>query len=179
MQECQLGRDKGVRKLAIVVAMIVAVMLQSTICSLWPWIGVKPDLVTVIVILAGLLYGLVPGGMIGFAGGLLLDYSAGRLLGAGAVSRMLIGGLSGWVAPRIFGDHILVPPMAVLIGTWLEQSAYLFLVNAFGGSISIVRSFWTTILPVGLVNVLFAFPVQYSLLVFERRFSRRGSAENG
>lgn len=158
---------------------MVAVVLQSTICSLWPWIGVKPDLVTVIVVLTGLLYGLAPGSMMGFVGGFLLDYSTGRLLGAGAVSKMLIGGLSGWVGPKIFGDHLLVPPLAVLVGTWLEQSLYLLLANAFGSGLSVIKGFWVIILPVGLVNVLFSFPVHYCLLALERIPGQGGAGGNG
>lgn len=168
-----------VRKLAIILAMMVAVMLQSTICSLWPWIGVKPDSVTVIVVLAGLWYGLTPGAIIGFVGGFLLDYSTGRLLGAGAVSKMLVGGFSGWIAPKVFGDHLLVPPSAVLVGTWLEQSVYLLLANAFGSGLPVIKGFWAIVLPVGLVNVVFAFPVHYCLLALEHIPGQGGSGGNG
>ena len=173
----QLGRDKNVRKLVIIVSIIVAVMLQSTILSLWPWIGVKPDLVTVIVIITGLFYGLASGSMVGFIGGFLLDYSMGRLLGASAVSKMLVGGLSGWIAPRIFGDHLAVPPLAVLVGTWLEQSVYLLLANAFGSGLPVVESFWTIVLPVGLVNVVFSFPVYYYLLALDNLAGRGAQGE--
>ncbi len=162
----------------IIVSIIVAVMLQSTILSLWPWIGVKPDLVTVIVIITGLFYGLASGSMVGFIGGFLLDYSMGRLLGASAVSKMLVGGLSGWIAPRIFGDHLAVPPLAVLIGTWLEQSVCLLLANAFGSGLPVVESFWTIVLPVGLVNVVFSFPVYYYLLALDNLAGRGGSGGN-
>lgn len=159
--------------------MMAALVLQSTICSLWPWVGVKPDLITVIVILTGLMYGLAPGSTLGFVGGFLLDYSTGRLLGAGAVSKMLIGGLGGWVAPKIFGDHLLVPPMAVLVGTWLEQSIYLLLANAFGSGLPVIKGFWAIVLPVGLVNVVFAFPVYYCLSALEHIPGRGGSGGNG
>ncbi|NMB10728.1 MAG: rod shape-determining protein MreD [Firmicutes bacterium] len=168
-----------VRRIAVILAMMAAVMLQSTICSLWPWIGVKPDLITAIVILAGLSYGSAPAALMGFIGGFLLDYSTGRLLGAGAVSKMLVGGLSGWVADKVFGDHLLVPPSAVLVGTWLEQSVYLLLANAFGSGLPVINGFWAIVLPVGLVNVVFAFPVHYCLRVLERIPGQGGSGGNG
>jgi rod shape-determining protein MreD len=168
-----------VKRLVIIASIIVAVILQSTICSLWPWIGIKPELVTVIVIITGLFYGLVPGSMVGFIGGFLLDYATGRLIGASAVSKMLVGGLSGWIAPKIFGDHLVVPPLAVLVGTWLEQSIYLLLANAFGSGLPVVRGFWTIVLPVGLVNVIFSFPVYYYLLALDNMSGRGGSGGNG
>ena len=86
------------KKLGIVLGLAAALVLQSTFFSLWAWTGVKPDLVTVIVILTGLLHGLAPGSLVGFLSGLVLDYAVGRLIGAGAVSKMLVGGLSGWLA---------------------------------------------------------------------------------
>mgnify|MGYP002347201158 CR=1 FL=1 len=169
-----MGRGKSVRKLVILVALAAAVLLQSTVFSLWAWVGVKPDLVTVIAILTGLLHGLVPGSIIGFLGGFLLDYSLGRLIGAGAVSKMVVGGLSGWVAPKIFGEHMAVPPLAVLVGTWLEQTIYLTLANAFGSTLPVVKGFWVVVLPVGLFNVVFAFPIYYALVALGRIPDRGG-----
>ncbi|NLY52012.1 MAG: rod shape-determining protein MreD [Firmicutes bacterium] len=167
------------KRLSIIAAMIAAVILQSTICSFVCWKGLKPDLVTVIVILTGLIHGLVPGCAAGFIGGFILDYFTGRLLGAGALSKMAIGGLSGWISPKIFGDHLLVPPTSVLVGTWLEQTIYLLLVNAFGRGLPVIRSLWTIVLPVGLINVVFAFPVYYALLALERIPSQGGTGEDG
>ncbi|NLY29973.1 MAG: rod shape-determining protein MreD [Firmicutes bacterium] len=167
------------KRLAIVAVMIAAVILQSTICSFVCWKGLKPDLVTVIVILTGLIHGLVPGCVMGIAGGFILDYFTGRLLGAGALSKMAIGALSGWIAPKIFGDHLLVPPTSVLVGTWLEQTIYLLLVNAFGRGLPVIRSLWTIVLPVGLLNVIFVFPIYYTLLALERIRSQGGTREDG
>ncbi|NLJ87131.1 MAG: rod shape-determining protein MreD [Firmicutes bacterium] len=164
------------KKLGIVLGLAAALVLQSTFFSLWAWTGVKPDLVTVIVILTGLLHGLAPGSLVGFLSGLVLDYAVGRLIGAGAVSKMLVGGLSGWLAPRIFGDHLAVPPLVVLVGTWLEQFVYLLLAKAFGSNLPLSKGFWTVVLPVGLVNVVFAFPIYYALVALGQ-IPRQGGLE--
>jgi len=168
-----------VKRLAIVAAIIAAVILQSTICSIVCWKGLKPDLVTVIVILTGLMNGLVPGCAAGFVGGFIMDYFTGRLLGAGALSKMAVGALGGWIGPKIFGDHLLVPPTAVLVGTWVEQTIYLLLANAFGRGLPVVGSLWTVVLPVGLINVIFALPVHYMLLALARIPSEGGTGEDG
>ncbi|NMB24777.1 MAG: rod shape-determining protein MreD [Firmicutes bacterium] len=162
------------RKFTIVSVLVIAVLLQSTVFSLWAWMGVKLDLVTIIVIFTGLLYGLVPGSIVGFLGGMLLDYSLGRLIGAGAVSKMLIGGLSGWMAPKIFGEHVVVPPLAVLVGTWIEQTTYLLVANAFGSGLPVVKGFWAVVLPVGLFNVVFSFPIYYAFVALGRTTHQGG-----
>lgn len=167
------------KRLAIIAALTAAVVLQSTICSFVCWQGLKPDLVTVIVILTGLIYGLAPGCTMGLIGGFILDYFTGRLLGAGALSKMAIGALSGWIAPKIFGDHFLVPPTSVLVGTWLEQAIYLLLANGFGRGLPVIKSLWTIVLPVGLINLVFALPIYYALLALERMPSRGGTGEDG
>ncbi|NLK07230.1 MAG: rod shape-determining protein MreD [Firmicutes bacterium] len=156
------------RKLAILAVLVAAILLQSSLFPFWMWMGVKPDLVTVIVIIVGLVYGLVPGSTIGFFGGLLLDYSLGRLIGAGAVSKMLVGGLAGWVSPRIFGDRMIVPPLAVLVGSWLEQTLYMLIANAFGSSLPLAKGFWMIVLPLGLFNVVFSFPIYYAFTALKK-----------
>lgn len=92
---------------------------------------------------------------------------------------MAIGALSGWIAPKIFGDHFLVPPTSVLVGTWLEQAIYLLLANGFGRGLPVIKSLWTIVLPVGLINLVFALPIYYALLALERMPSRGGTGEDG
>lgn len=146
-----------------------AILLQATVFSLISYPGVRPDLVTVIAIATGLQFGLMPGSATGFIGGFLMDYFTGRLIGVGAVSKMLIGGLAGWVAPKIFSDYIVVPPLAVLLGSILEQAIYLLLADAFGLHLPLWPSFVGTALPVAVYNVVFTFPIYCGLIAADRK----------
>ena len=50
----------------------------------------------------------------------------GACWGRGALSKMAIGGLSGWISPKIFGDHLLVPPLLYWWGPGLNKLSTCF-----------------------------------------------------
>lgn len=89
------------RRVAIAVALIVAVALQTSFFSHLAWRGVVPDLVMLVVIAVALVRGPLPGMLLGFAGGLLLDLAppADHVAGRWALALVLIGSLAGQFGP--------------------------------------------------------------------------------
>ncbi|MEW6622596.1 MAG: rod shape-determining protein MreD [Bacillota bacterium] len=96
--------------------MICALVLQATLFNYFPVAGVKPDLLLIIVVLYGLLYGK-SAGILGLLYGLAEDLITGRFIGFNAFTKGLMGYFIGLLEPKLFKDHILVPIVVLLIGT--------------------------------------------------------------
>lgn len=89
------------RRVAIAIVLVVAVALQTSFFSHLAWRGVVPDLVMLVVVAVALVRGPMPGMLLGFAGGLLLDLAppADHVAGRWALALVLIGFLAGQFGP--------------------------------------------------------------------------------
>lgn len=106
--------------------LVCSLVLQATAFNYLAVAGVKPDLLLIIVVLYGLLYGKKAGAM-GFAYGLVEDLLVGRFIGFNAISKGLMGLLIGLLEPKLFKDHILVPVIVLLVGTFVYGAISFFI----------------------------------------------------
>lgn len=95
------------RAAVLVLAVSVALVLQTTVFSHLAWHGVVPDLVLLVVVAVGLVRGSQSAMLLGFAAGLLLDLAppADHVAGRWALALML----AGYVAGRVRQDTTQVP----------------------------------------------------------------------
>ena len=100
------------------VLLILCLVLQATVFNYLTVAGVKPDLLLIIVVLYGLLYGK-KAGVLGFVYGLVEDLITGRFIGFNALTKGLMGLLIGYLEPKLFKDHILVPVIILFVGTFV------------------------------------------------------------
>ncbi len=98
------------------ILLVCALVLQATAFNFFEVAGVKPDLLLIIIVLYGLIYGKTAG-YLGFAYGLVEDLLIGRFMGFNAITKGLMGFLVGYLEPKFFKDHILVPVVVLLMGT--------------------------------------------------------------
>jgi rod shape-determining protein MreD len=98
------------------ILLVMALVLQATVFTFLTVAGVKPDLLLIIIVLYGLLYGKAAAGL-GFAYGLVEDLLLGRFIGFNAITKAIMGFLVGYLEPKLFKDHILVPIVVLLLGT--------------------------------------------------------------
>lgn len=94
--------------------LILLYLLQTTILNGIAIAGVKPNVIILIIVLIGYRYGKIPGILIGFFTGLLLDMTEGTYLGYFALIYMLLGYFVGF-SHRIYHRDFNVIPL-VLIG---------------------------------------------------------------
>jgi len=80
-------------------------LLSSTAFSFLQVWGVKPDLVLVLVIINGFLYGPREGALWGFAGGILQDFLGAGYLGMHALTGMAAGWLAAVAGTRFYRDN--------------------------------------------------------------------------
>lgn len=88
--------------------MVVSLILQATVLDYVSILGVKPDLVMLLVIFNGFLLGHREGAFLGFAGGIIEDLFAGSYIGLNALSKLAAGYLAGEAGERLYRENILV-----------------------------------------------------------------------
>ena len=106
-------------------ALAVAALLQSTTANRLAIVGVKPDLVLLIVLIGTLVYGLRPGLVWAFIGGLFLDIFSGGPMGSSSLALMaatLVAGLGHRTLSRY---NLMVPVGVVIAGTLVYSLVYI------------------------------------------------------
>lgn len=111
----------------VVLAVLVALVVQTTIFPHFAWHGIVPDLVLLVVVAAGLVRGSQYGLVVGFGAGVLLDLAppADHVAGRWALALMLVG----YVAGRVRSDaHAPVGTALVTVAacSFLGASVFAF-----------------------------------------------------
>ena len=159
------------RVLAITGILIASIVLQSTIFARINLFGVRPDLILVVTICIGLLYGPFTGLYLGLAGGFLLVLAGGGILGINVLTKALLGYGAGYVGKTVLKDNIFIPLATVAIATLAgEITAFLFL-TAFGWQGRFFNYLFATVLPLVLYHLILMAPVY---LVFLRYLNLQG-----
>lgn len=149
---------------------LAALVLQASVLPHLQVAHVRPDLLLVLCLMAGLTHGPRAGALTGFWIGLAQDLLAGRFLGLFILSKAALGALGGFAAQRIYRDRVIVPGLAGLAGTILQRLVMMGAM-ALGGVQGVASpwqaSLWIEALANGLAGVLV-----FGLLArWERRLS--------
>ena len=99
----------------VLLALVGALVLQSTIAGLTLDGARMVNLVVVAVVYVALLYGPVAGLLAGTAGGLVQDALGGGVVGIGSLSKTVIGFLSGVLGARFIVSQWL-PRLVMFVG---------------------------------------------------------------
>jgi rod shape-determining protein MreD len=110
--------------LAIVVVVVTALVLQSTVFAELRLLGVKPELLFLVTIVIALLAGPAEGAVVGFASGMAQDFMMNQPKGLTALTLTLLGYAVGMSRQYIVSPSPLVPTLMVLAGTFLGMVFY-------------------------------------------------------
>jgi rod shape-determining protein MreD len=140
-------------------AVFVAALLQVVIVSSLVIAGGAPDLLLVVVVALGLLRGSVPGAVLGFLGGLVVDVVTLGTLGVTSLILTLAGFWAGRYAETTGRDRRLAPVIAVgtitvLVGAFGFLLHYLLDEEVVAG-----HALVTALIPALVLNVALALPV--------------------
>jgi rod shape-determining protein MreD len=147
---------EGARTAAIV---FVAAMLQVVVVSSVAVAGGAPDLLLVSVVVLGLLRGSVPGAIVGFSGGLIVDLLTLETLGITSLVLTLAGFWAGRWAETTGHGRKLAPAIAVGVITVLAAAFSLLLHYMLGDDVVARLTLVTVLVPTLLANLVLAFPV--------------------
>jgi rod shape-determining protein MreD len=112
------------RAAGVLIALAVALVLQSTLAGMTMAGGTLVNLVLVAVIYVALTYGPVTGLLAGTAGGLAQDALAGGIVGIGGMSKTLVGFFVGVVGAQFIVSQSL-PRFLIFIGaTFIHELCF-------------------------------------------------------
>jgi len=134
---------------------VVALLIQLTLISSITILGIKPDLIMVVVVVFSLLKGEKEGTISGFASGLLQDIFSAGLLGINALAKTVIGFICGILKEKIFHEHMLfLIPLITFIASITQSILIFLLLRAFGIEHSLAWSLKAVALPEALYSSL-------------------------
>ncbi len=139
-------------------------------------LGVKPDLMLLMVISWSLLRGSKEGMIWALVGGIGLDLLSGAPFGTSTVILVALSLVAGLGELSVFRTHIALPLIATLVATLVYDLFFLFLLYVRGYSIVWTDSLIKIVLPSTLLNVLLSPFVYRALLWLHRKTGREEMA---
>ncbi len=101
-------------------ALVICILLQTTILGKIAIRGVRPDLALLVLIFVSMRRGPMVGQVSGFASGFLEDLMNVSPLGFHSLLRTVIGYLYGLLSGNVFIDPFLMPIILAVVGTILK-----------------------------------------------------------
>jgi rod shape-determining protein MreD len=141
--------------------LLASALLQSTVVP--TVIGVKPEIVLLLVVAASLSGGMEAGVVWGFIGGLSLDLFSGAPLGVFTLTMVLVGALVNVGESNLFSTSLLLPLGAVFVATFVYHLLTVLLLQALGWRIGWGPALVQVALPSAVVNTLLM-PLVYFFL---------------
>lgn len=138
----------------LVAIVVLAFLLQSVVSTYLAIGGVMPDLLLVLVVSYGLLFGWPVGLGAGVLAGLLLDLTAARFIGIHVLSLGTVGLIAGLVEEQVFKDNFLLAPTAGLVGSIVNQAIVMTCLWLYGWRFAPVDSLRSIILPAALYDMV-------------------------
>ena len=106
--------------IATVIALVICILLQSTILGRVAIRGVRPDLAMLVLVFVSIRRGPMVGQVSGFAAGFLEDLMNVSPLGFHSLLRTVIGYLFGLLSGNVFIDPFLMPIILAVVATILK-----------------------------------------------------------
>jgi rod shape-determining protein MreD len=154
--------------------LLAAFLAQITLVPHFKIGQAQPDLVLIVVVTLAFLDGALAGTVSGFAGGLLLDLLPKPYMGLSALSKLVVGYLSGLFERTVVMENVFFPVLALLIASLSDRlfySAFIFLF--LGEKVRLFSIFWQMIVPSALYSAAVAPLIYFPIF---RLFSPKGKS---
>lgn len=149
---------------------LAGAVLQSTLLNKLALVGVKPDLILLVVVFLGLFKGPTAGAIVGFSAGLIYDLTSSSLFGMNALSLTLVGFLVGLTRTRVYGENIVVQVALVFTATLVSNILFFLLSAIFELSSPVGHGLGRIILPAVLYNICLTPPIFWGLRKLMKRY---------
>jgi rod shape-determining protein MreD len=150
---------------------VLAQLMQGVIAPHLAIARVKPDLVLLVTLAYGLLYGPGVGGRFGLISGLLQDLLLGRYLGVFALTRMTAGYLAGLAERRLYRDSLLILTATGAGASIFADLLFMVLMGTTGYPLDPLADIGRVVMPAAVYNGLLA-PLVYRAMHRLRRWER-------
>lgn len=160
------------KRIAILaLAGFIAVLLQVTLLAHLPFGSLKPDLVLIVVLYAGVFLPPTEGAVLGFGLGYVMDLFGGRLIGLFTFTRVV-----AWLVAKLASGMLnlkSVPAQTIFVAIYgvMDYFVMVAVLRVFGGGEYPVPEAGSAIWKTALMSAAAAPFVITALLRLERRFS--------
>ncbi len=155
-----------------VLLLLAGLLVQGSVLSSFPVLGVRADLVLLIVLAWSVLRGFPSALAMAWGGGVLLDLVSGTPFGAHTLALGLVAPAAVLTTRHLLTDSLLPALGVALAGTLAYDLVLLLALQANQVPVAWGPAFWSLALPSAIVNAL-AMPLVYLPLL---RAAGRGSA---
>lgn len=101
------------RKFVMILMIIIAYLLQSTLFQTFSLGGVSPNILIILTSCFGFMGGKKEGMFVGFISGMILDVLFGRYLGVYSIIYLFIGYLNGMFSSIFYPEDIKLPMILI------------------------------------------------------------------
>ncbi len=147
-------------------------LIQTTAMPQLRILGVKPELMLLMVLAWSLLRGVGEGLMWAFFGGMIWDIFSGGPLGASALALVVVSFVSGLTQGSVTRSSFVLPIGIALLGTLIYHSLFLLILQLARGNVPWLDSLFGVTLPSLAVNALLM-PVVFQMLAWLDRKTGR------
>lgn len=162
------------RRLALPLALLVAVYLDSILFCRLNIEGIRPDAILAVVVSAGVLLGSIKGGLIGLGMGLFVDVLFSPCVGLSAIAYMVAGFAGGLFYQKFYADNVIVPAVVAAASALLKEHIMMLAVRLLGGTFSYPEMLGAYVLPCMLLSVALTMPVH---MLLKRALARQVRTE--
>ncbi len=152
--------------------LLAAALMQSSVLSSFPVLGVYPNLVLVLVVCWTVVRGQNEGMVVVPLGGLCLGLLSSQPVGVALLAAAPVVLLAELREARLTQSDFLLAVFLVLVSSLVYETVFLVILRVMGDSVQWWGSFMRVILPTSIVNVLFTPPL-YWLVWWRSTASRR------
>lgn len=99
----------------------MAIFFEVTLLNFFPILGVKPDLVLIIIVFNAFLRGSREGALVGLLGGIFEDLAVGSYFGMNALSLMVIGYGVGLTESKLLKESTIITIFLVWMSSFTVQ----------------------------------------------------------
>lgn len=146
--------------------------MQSTAISRIIILGVKPELVLMVIASWSLLRGTKEGLVWAFIGGICLDLLSGASFGMMTIALLTVSFIAGLGESSVFRTHIVLPLVIALITTLVYDLIILVILDLTGHPVVWLDSLTRIMLPSAVVNALLMPLVFWPLQWLHRKTGR-------
>jgi rod shape-determining protein MreD len=159
--------------LYITIPLLVATaLIQSTVLSHISILGVKPELMLMVVISWSLLRGPGEGMVWAFIGGMGLDLFSGAPFGTMTVALLVVSFISGLGESTVFRTYIALPLVTAFVTTVIYDLVILVILALTGWPVTWADSVIHVVLPSAIANTLLVPLVFWPLQWLHRKAGR-------
>ena len=155
------------RKAIYILVLIVFLVLQIILPPSLLFFG-KPDLLLILTVITGLLWGTKAGAGLGLAAGLMQDLFMGGIPGIYTLTKLINGVLAGLIEGNIFKERVLLPALLVFISTFIHELLVIILSENLIFNVNILLAIRDLILPLAVVNGFVGIIIYYLFIKLDR-----------